>query len=186
MSKAVVIPTVTILVIGLAWITSSASGDTTDTTVATDSTGVGGDGASNYTTTDAPTPAPTTEELAARVAELEKTIADLSTALASAESTIASMNEAVDVALAKVERVAAKTSQLAEDGTYTGTVTPSQISPRLTANDVRGDWPLSRTDGSLSTDRLVADGWGCNNDSRYNTALVVSAFRGLECARLPK
>lgn len=178
-----------VVVVGTVWATTSASDEnpgTTDTTVPVDST------VPTDQTVD-PGPGATVEglstridELSDRIVALEGTVATMATALERAESTVSDLIVRVEAAEDKVARFAGKTSQLDTDGNYTGTIAPSQISPRLSAADIRGNWPLERTDGSLGLGRLVADGWGCSSDASSFAALVVGAFRGVECAKIRK
>lgn len=182
----------TLVLVGAVRATTSASGDAvgpSDSTVPVDSSLPPGEPSD----TTFPTPAPTVddllarvEELTARVAELEGTVATMASTIERTTQALTALGGRVDDAEKTVAAFADKTSQLATDGTYTGSIGPSQISPRLTVDDIRGNWPLDRTDGSLGLGRLVADGWGCTQDSRSVVALVVGAFRGVECSKISK
>ena len=79
-----------------------------------------------------------------------------------------------------------RTARLTDDGTYTGTVNPSQLSRRLTPGDLSGDWPLDRTSGMLKSSSIEVSVSGCWSDSRYHTVLSVDPFRRLECLRIAK
>lgn len=182
-----VVVAATALLVGVVWATSSASDQVPDTTSVVDSTVPGDSPGPEDSVPDTTVAGGTgTEDVVARVAALEATVAALSAALDTATESVRSLTARVDATEATVGTFAAKTSQLSDDGTYTGSVTPSQISPRLTPDDLRGDWPLGRTSGSLASDRIEVSGWGCSPDSRYTTVLSVGAFRAIECARLPK
>lgn len=180
----VAVAVATALLVGLVWANSSASDQVSDTTAVAGSTVPG----------DSVAPAPDTtvasgsdvQDLTARVASLEETVAKLSGALDAATGAVRSLTARVEAAEATVGTFAAKTSRLSDDGTYSGPIAPSQISPKLTPDEIRGDWPLTRTTGSLSSERIEVSGWGCAPDSRYTTVLSVGAFRAIECARVPK
>lgn len=79
-----------------------------------------------------------------------------------------------------------KASKLAEDGNYSGPVNPSQLTRRLTAADISGNWPLNRVSEKLRTEHLEVTGFGCTSDFRYHTVMVVNTFRSLECVRIAK
>ncbi|MEY2967141.1 MAG: hypothetical protein ACO3RB_00170 [Ilumatobacteraceae bacterium] len=106
--------------------------------------------------------------------------------VAQAKADAAAAVERVGTLTDAVTALQAKTSKLADDGTYTGTVKPSQLSPRLTTNDVSGNWPLNRVSERLRSENIEVNAWGCSTDYRFNTVLVVSAFRQIECVRIPK
>ena len=48
-----------------------------------------------------------------------------------------------------------KTGQLDESGRYTGTVSPEQLSRRLNVDEIEGWWPLSRTEGTMTANRIT-------------------------------
>lgn len=79
-----------------------------------------------------------------------------------------------------------RTAKLDDDGNYTGPVNPSQFTRRLTTADITGNWPLNRVSEKLRTDNLEVYGSGCTADFRFNTVLVVNAFRWVECVRIAK
>lgn len=79
-----------------------------------------------------------------------------------------------------------RTSKLNDEGAYSGPVNPSQFTRKLTTADITGNWPLNRVSEKLRTENLEVVGFGCTNDFRYNTVLVVNSFRGVECVRLAK
>lgn len=90
---------------------------------------------------------------------------------------------ALSSAVAVLER---KASKLTEDGNYSGPVNPSQLTRRLTATDISGNWPLNRVSEKLRTEHLEVNGFGCSSDFRYHTVMVVNSFRSLECVRITK
>ena len=86
--------------------------------------------------------------------------------------------------LVRLSDVEAQTKLLSIDGVYSGTITPAQLSRKLTAADLLGDWPLDRTSGDLDVKSVKAE--NCWGDSRYNTVLTVDPFRRIVCLRIPK
>ena len=79
-----------------------------------------------------------------------------------------------------------RTALLNDDGKYTGTITPNQISPQLRVSDVSGDWPLNRTTGDLDVSKLYSDLFSCTSDFRNHAVLSVDSFRRMTCLRIPK
>lgn len=114
--------------------------------------------------------------------KVEEAAVDIEQAKSDAADAVARVN-AVGNAVTVLER---RASRLAEDGTYTGTITPSQLSRRLTPGDLSGDWPLDRTTGMLRSSSIEVSVSGCWSDSRYHTVLSVDPFRRLECLRIAK
>lgn len=113
-------------------------------------------------------------------------VAEMSTLKKDFESTkkvVSSFDERLTSLSAVVQR---KTALLDDEGKYTGTISPSQISPQLRVTDVNGDWPLNRTTGDLDVSKLYFDGFSCSSDYRNNAFLTVDAFRRIACIRLPK
>lgn len=111
-------------------------------------------------------------ELVAQIAALTSMVDDLEARLNDASATI--------------EELRSRTSQLTDDGAYTGTVSPGQISPQLRVSDVAGKWPLDRTDGDLPISRVDTGFTMCHSDSRSYGVITVGAFHKLECVRVPK
>lgn len=126
------------------------------------------------------------KKLSARVQKVEKSLDDVAEDVERARSDAADALERIGTLGTTVGVLEKKASQLSDEGTYTGTVTPSQLSRRLTANDLSGDWPLDRTAGMLKTSSIEASSSGCWSDSRYHVVMAVDPFRRLECLRIAK
>jgi hypothetical protein len=143
------------------------------------------------------------EQLDAAVARITAAESDLTDAQSDATSALSQAKKAmtaaesattkVDEVAASVEQVSSAVSQvktklvkISDDGTYTGTITPAQLSRKLTAVDLSGDWPLDRTSGELDSAKLKAPTFGCWPDSRYNTVVTFDAWSRIACLRLPK
>ena len=116
------------------------------------------------------------------LAKVEAAAEDIEQAKSDAADAVARVNT-VGNAVSVLER---RASRLTDDGTYTGSINPSQFSRRLTPNDVSGDWPLDRTTGMLRSSSIEVSVSGCWSDSRYHTVLSVDPFRRLECLRIAK
>jgi polyhydroxyalkanoate synthesis regulator phasin len=153
-------------------------------------------------------------ELTATVAELEEKVdayesdiqaarSDAAKARAAADAATEKIETAVDEAAIAIRDAAAATaaaneakaqvalfqnrlSKLTDEGVYTGTITPSQLSRRLVTSDINGDWPLERTNGELNGDKVKVSGSSCWSDYRYNVFIVPETFRGLTCFRVLK
>ena len=143
------------------------------------------------------------EEIDAAVARISVTEtglvdaqSDATSALAQAKKAITTAEEAssrVDEVATTVEQVSTAVAQVKtklvkinDDGTYIGTITPAQLSRKLTAVDLAGDWPLDRTSGDLDSAKLKAPTFGCWPDSRYNTVVTFDSWSRIACLRLPK
>jgi cell division protein FtsB len=113
-------------------------------------------------------------------------IDDLETEVIRAAADAIEAKEQVGIVSKAVTALERKAAKLADDGSYTGTVKPSQLSPRLTTNDVTGNWPLNRVSDKLRSEYIEVNAWGCSSDYRFHTVLAVSAFRQVECVRIPK
>lgn len=87
---------------------------------------------------------------------------------------------------ASIEKITKQTSQLNEEGVYSGTINPSQLSRKLTPTDLSGDWPLDRTTGDLDSDAIKVSGSGCWPDYRYNIVLSTDPFGRVVCVRIAK
>lgn len=121
---------------------------------------------------------------------------DATSALSQAKKAVAAAEDAsskVDDVATTVEEVSSAITQVKtklvkinDDGTYTGTITPAQLSRKLTAVDLAGDWPLDRTSGDLDSAKLKAPTFGCWPDSRYNTVVTFDSWSRIACLRLPK
>ena len=153
-------------------------------------------------------------ELSAKVSELEEKVdayesdiaaarAEAVKAKAAAENAVEKISTVVDDAAAAIRDAAAATaaaneasarvtqfenrlSKLTDEGLYTGTITPGQLSRRLTASDISGEWPLERTSGELGGEKVKVTGSSCWSDFRYNVFVVPETFRGLTCLKVLK
>jgi hypothetical protein len=140
------------------------------------------------------------KELAATVDELEEKVdayesdiaaarAEAAKAKAAADDAVADVAAATDAAndaMARVVQYEKRLSKLTDEGVYTGTITPAQLSRRLAATDVTGDWPLDRTSGELGGEKVKVSGSSCWSDYRYNVFIVPETFRGLTCLKVLK
>jgi hypothetical protein len=107
---------------------------------------------------------------------------DAAAAIRDAATATAAANEAT----ARVTQFENRLSKLTDDGVYTGTITPGQLTRRLTASDISGDWPLDRTSGELGGEKVKVTGSSCWSDYRYNVFVVPETFRGLTCLKVLK
>lgn len=107
---------------------------------------------------------------------------DAAAAIRDAATATAAANEAT----ARVAQFENRLSKLTDDGVYTGTITPGQLTRRLTASDISGDWPLDRTSGELGGEKVKVTGSSCWSDYRYNVFVVPETFRGLTCLKVLK
>jgi len=114
--------------------------------------------------------------LAERVGVNEKATATL-------RSEVDAAKTIVDALQVSVDNLKLRTSQLDETGTYNGVVKPSQISPQLKVDDIKGDWPIARTSGPLEMCKCLSaiHGCGCSGSlrrypmpSHYHTTLKIS------------
>ncbi len=108
------------------------------------------------------------------------------TAAEDASSKVDDVATSVEEVSSAVTQVKTKLVKISDDGTYTGTITPAQLSRKLMAADLSGDWPLDRTSGDLDSAKLKAPTFGCWPDSRYNTVATFDAWSRIACLRLPK
>jgi hypothetical protein len=128
--------------------------------------------------------------------KIDTAVEEASIAIRDAAAAMTAANEAKSLANgAKTESTEAKAqvalfekrlSKLTDEGVYTGTVTPAQLSRRLVASDISGDWPLERTNGELTGDKVKVSGSSCWSDYRYNVFIVPETFRGLTCLKVLK
>lgn len=183
-----------ILTVGVVWAGSSAMqvfvDDSTDTTVPTEGE------VPELIPGDSLSP----EELASLVQELSATVQTLQEKVDAYETDIASARESATKATAaadaantaaaeaklKVAQFEKRMSKLNEEGIYTGTIAPNQLSRKLTATDLNGDWPLDRTTGELSGEKIKMTGSSCWSDYRYNVFVTPDTFRGLNCLKVLK
>lgn len=133
------------------------------------------------------------QELVAKVDELQEKVdayeSDISSARESASKAIAAADAATSAALDaknQATSVVKRTSKLTEEGAYTGTIAPTQLSRKLSAADLNGDWPLERTSGELSGEKIKVNGSSCWTDYRYNVFITPDTFRGLNCVKVLK
>lgn len=115
-------------------------------------------------------------------AAIDKLTDDVSTAKKDAAEALETVT-GVSTIVAVLER---RTAKIDDEGDYGGPVNPSQFTRKLTTTDITGNWPLNRVSEKLRTDNLEVTGFGCSTDYRYNTVLVVNAFRWVECTRIAK
>jgi len=186
-----------ILTVGVVWAGSSAMQifvndptESADTTVPTEGE------VPDLSPGDALSP----EELTAMVHELATKVDELQEKVDAYESDITAARELATTATAsadaatiaaqdaktQVMSVVKRTSKLNEEGVYTGTITPNQLSRKLTATDINGDWPLDRTSGELNGEKVKVGGSSCWTDYRYNVFITADTFRGLTCLKVLK
>ncbi len=120
----------------------------------------------------------------------KKTFTRIDTVQSLAEEASKDAGRAITATDALGERVVVvelRSSQLNDEGVYTGSVTPDQLSRKLTPTDLRGDWPLDRVQGDLDAKYLLMPFSGnCSTRFGYYSVLVTDAFRRLACARIPE
>ena len=114
--------------------------------------------------------------------KIESAVDEAAIAIKDAAAAMAAANEAK----AQVALFEKRLSKLTDEGVYTGTVTPAQLSRRLAPSDINGDWPLDRTNGELTGDKVKVSGSSCWSDYRYNIFIVPETFRGLTCLKVLK
>ena len=183
-----------ILSVGVVWAGSSAMqifvDDSTDTSVPTEGE------VPELTPGDPLSP----EELTALVLELSTKVEELQEKVDAYESDITAARESATKATAaadaatlaaedaktQVMSVVKRTSKLNEEGVYTGTIAPNQLSRKLIATDLNGDWPLDRTNGELNGEKIKVSGSSCWTDYRYNIFVTPDTFRGLTCLKVLK
>jgi len=116
--------------------------------------------------------------LAERVGANEKAISTL-------RSDVDAAKAVVDALQVSVDNLKLRTSQLDETGTYSGVVKPSQISPQLKVDDIKGDWPIARTSGTLEGSRIKMPFGQCANAyPQYTVVVVPGVFEGIQCLRI--
>lgn len=114
--------------------------------------------------------------------KISTVVDDAAAAIRDAATATAAANEAS----ARVTQFEKRLSKLTDEGVYTGTITPGQLSRRLTASDISGEWPLERTSGELGGEKVKVTGSSCWSDYRYNVFIVPETFRGLTCLKVLK
>jgi len=183
-----------VLTVGVVWAGSSAMQvfveESTDTTVPTEGE------VPELSPGDSLSP----EELTSLVLELSAKVDSLQEKVDAYESDIADARDvatkaiaaadaatsAADEAKLKVAQFEKRMSKLNEEGVYIGTIAPNQLSRKLTATDLNGDWPLDRTSGELGGEKIKMNGSGCWSDYRYNVFVTPDTFRGLNCLKVLK
>jgi hypothetical protein len=116
--------------------------------------------------------------LAERVGANEKATSTL-------RSEVDAAKTVVDALQVSVDNLKLRTSQLDETGTYSGVVKPSQISPQLKVDDIKGDWPIARTSGPLDGARIKMPFGQCANAyQQYTVVVVPGVFEGIQCLRI--
>lgn len=118
-------------------------------------------------------------EQALSITELENTSKKLSTRVDDAHAKVQSVSDSLTELIPKL-------SKMTSEGLYTGTITPSQLSRKLTTDEISGDWSLERTRGQLAISALKVEFGACTPDSRYNVFLSVDPFRNITCLRIAK
>jgi TolA-binding protein len=122
-------------------------------------------------------------QLVTELADVKSDVKSLRKDIDGLKTTFGGLDDRVSSLAALVAR---KTSALDDDGKYTGSIGPSQISPQLRVADISGNWPMNRTTGDLEVSRLNSDLSWCSADSRNYSVLSVDAFRRIACLRIPK
>lgn len=116
--------------------------------------------------------------LAERVGANEKATSTLRSEVDAAKTVVNALQVSVD-------NLKLRTSQLDETGTYSGVVKPSQISPQLKVDDIKGDWPIARTSGPLDGARIKMPFGQCANAyQQYTVVVVPGVFEGIQCLRI--
>jgi hypothetical protein len=116
------------------------------------------------------------------VEKISTVVDDAAIAIRDAAAATSAANEAS----ARVTQFENRLSKLTDEGVYTGTITPGQLTRRLAASDLSGEWPLERTSGELGGEKVKVSGSNCWSDFRYNVFIVPETFRGLTCLKVLK
>lgn len=204
-----------IFVVGVVWASSGALQTSDNSSTVSSSTVPGGNEDDELGDGDLPGIGPGDEidelrrlvvDLADQVETLTETISTMQSDISSAESVAreaataaGKVKSIADDAAADAEEaqrvanevssrfglVELRTSQLNDEGVYSGAINPNQLSRRLTPTDVTGNWPLDRVTGELETKHLLAPFSG-NCTSRYGfySVLVSDPFRRITCERI--
>lgn len=105
---------------------------------------------------DAPVKEPASPiELTRQLDRLDDTVKELSDRLAKSTAETTQLRTEHDALNLLVLGLTNKTGQLDESGRYTGTVSPEQLSRRLNVDEIEGWWPLSRTEGTMTANRIT-------------------------------
>ncbi len=183
-----------VLTVGVVWAGSSAIQvfveESTDTTVPTEGE------VPELSPGDSLSPEELTSlvlELSAKVDSLQEKVDAYESDIADARDVATKATAAADAATSaaaeaklKVAQFEKRMSKLNEEGVYIGTIAPNQLSRKLTAVDLNGDWPLDRTSGELGGEKIKMNGSGCWSDYRYNVFVTPDTFRGLNCLKVLK
>jgi len=143
--------------------------------------------------------APIDPEIDARISALEDlvvtlaenddataaTLSEVTGLVKTLDADLATAKTVVDALQVSVDNLKLRTSQLDETGTYNGVVKPSQISPQLKVDDIKGDWPIARTSGPLDGARIKMPFGQCANAyQQYTVVVVPGVFEGIQCLRI--
>lgn len=105
-----------------------------------------------------------------------------------ADSAASDATEALELAKKSEGRLAiveVRTSKMDDAGDYTGTITPGQLSRKLTPTDLSGDWPLDRVTGDLEVKHILMQFSGsCSERYGFYSVLITDGFRRIQCARI--
>jgi len=203
-----------ILTVGVVWAGSSAMRASQNTSVDSADTTVPTEGELPDLLPDEPSDATPTEKLADVIAKLQEQVntlqekvdafeQDIIEARKSAVKAQATADDAITIskesrnaadaatsasadAKAAVGLIEKRTVKLTDEGVYTGSITPNQLSRKLAIVDLSGDWPLERTSGELSGEKIKMTGANCWTDYRYNVLVTPDTFRGLTCLKVLK
>lgn len=116
---------------------------------------------------------------AASTANKSKSLADTAATDAAAALELAKKSED------RLAIVEVRTSKMDDAGVYTGTITPGQLSRKLTPTDLSGDWPLDRVTGDLEVKHILMQLSGsCSERYGFYSVLISDGFRRIQCARI--
>lgn len=96
------------------------------------------------------------------------------------------IDSALEQAVNRIVVIEGRVSNLTTDGVYTGTINPNQLSRKLTAVDLNGEWPLDRVSGELNINQLKTDSSSCMSDYRNNAFFAFDVFRRPTCIKIAK
>ena len=124
----------------------------------------------------------TVEDIAEKAASTANKIK--STADAAATDAAAAL-ELANASRDRLSVVEARTSKMNDGGDYTGTITPGQLSRKLTPTDLSGNWPLDRVTGDLEARYILMQFSGnCTERYGFYSVLISDGFRRIQCARI--
>jgi cytoskeletal protein RodZ len=117
---------------------------------------------------------------AATLSEVTGLVKTLDADLATAKTSLGNLAERVGV-----NEKATATLRSEVDAAKTVVVKPSQISPQLKVDDIKGDWPIARTSGPLDGARIKMPFGQCANAyQQYTVVVVPGVFEGIQCLRI--